>query len=87
MTAFKPAAELVCNDINRKSPRAFEGALPDPRRAPPELIQIAQCALVSGPVALDLFPPEFLPRGRPLEQVAIMPVPETPVYENRCCVL
>ena len=33
-------------------------------------------------IAADLLAPELLPRGRPSEQMAVMPVPEATVNEN-----
>jgi hypothetical protein len=44
--------------------------------------QSDQCAFVDFSVTFDLFAPEVLPRFWPLEQVTIMPMPETAMNED-----
>jgi len=62
----------------------FQRALPDKRDAPATFEQDPDGTLIIHDIAADLLAPEIGPRRRPFEQMAIMLMPETAMYEDYC---
>lgn len=65
-----------------KSGTSLESALPNRQHTPAASIEFIPGLLIPLPCASDLLPPEVGSRRRPLEQMAVVAVPEAAIHEN-----
>lgn len=61
---------------------SLESALPNRQRTPASSIEFIPGLLIPHPCASDLLPPEVGSRRGPLEQMAVVAVPEAAIHEN-----
>lgn len=70
------------DDVNRQTILPLQRTLPNNSNPPARCPERLLVSRVDFAVAFDLCAPEFLMRGGPLEQVAVMPMPEAAVNEQ-----
>lgn len=68
----------------RKPALSSESAFPDCCNAPARFQQRRCGPCVVQCIAVYLLTPEVLSRGGPAEQMAVVPMPETTMYEDNC---
>lgn len=73
---------MIEHRFNRDSFAAFQGTLPYLPNAPAFCEELRLCCGVHSFVAFDLFPPKIHAGAGPLEQVAVVSVPEAAMYED-----
>lgn len=73
----------MTDDLMDRSPLcSFQAAFPDSQNTPAVLLQLADRAVVTLTVAFNFLLPEFLSRGRPLEQMTVVAMPEAAVDKD-----
>ena len=78
----QPEGEGVNHFRQRPLAAPFESTFPNDAYSPAQVEKEADSLGITPGVAVDFLAPEFLPSLWPAEQRAVMPVPETTMYED-----
>ncbi len=79
---LKPVRGPICHFRHTVLIFPFNRTPPDCENPPALILELPAIARINLPVAVNFISPELFPGCGPLEQIAIVPVPETTVYKN-----
>lgn len=83
----QPICDFTQNRVERFAHATLNGAFPDDPDPPASLMQGLDCGLIPRDIGLDFSAPEVFPRLRPLEQMAVVAMPEASMNEKNRMIL
>ena len=82
----EPLYQFVNNIVDIKAIFSFQGTFPYMALPPAGIFKKHPDLIIPFAVAIDFIAPPFLTCGRPFEQMAVMPMPETAMCKNHSLV-